>query len=123
MIGSFTVEGYRELTYWIDPAWWGRASLAVGIFLLRAGGGRSSRGLPPTTPGRAGALAQWVRRVGEETSWAAGSVRMSSSASTGLTDFAESSADGTRDLIASPASVVPPATWHRRAHIRDFSLL
>jgi RimJ/RimL family protein N-acetyltransferase len=35
MIASFTVEGERELTYWIDPLRWGRgvASGAVQIFL------------------------------------------------------------------------------------------
>jgi RimJ/RimL family protein N-acetyltransferase len=35
MIASFTVEGERELTYWIDPRRWGRgiASGAVQIFL------------------------------------------------------------------------------------------
>jgi RimJ/RimL family protein N-acetyltransferase len=27
MIASFTVEGRRELTYWIDPVRWGAASL------------------------------------------------------------------------------------------------
>src|SRR4051794_24947963 len=34
-IGSFTVDDERELTYWIDPALWGRgiASQAVGLFL------------------------------------------------------------------------------------------
>lgn len=34
-IGSFTVEGQREVTYWIDPARWGRglASVALAAFL------------------------------------------------------------------------------------------
>ncbi len=37
MIASFTVEGDRELTYWIDPERWGRgiASEAVEIFIGR----------------------------------------------------------------------------------------
>lgn len=35
MIASFTVEGEREVTYWIDPARWGRglASAALVTFL------------------------------------------------------------------------------------------
>ena len=35
MIASFTVEGDRELTYWIDPSRWGRgmASAALQAFL------------------------------------------------------------------------------------------
>jgi RimJ/RimL family protein N-acetyltransferase len=34
-IGSFTMEGDREITYWIDPSRWGRglASAAVAEFL------------------------------------------------------------------------------------------
>lgn len=33
-IGSFTMEGERGITYWIDPMWWGRgiASAALGAF-------------------------------------------------------------------------------------------
>jgi RimJ/RimL family protein N-acetyltransferase len=35
MVGSFTIEGDREITYWIDPARWGRglASAALAAFL------------------------------------------------------------------------------------------
>ncbi len=35
VIGSFTMEGEREITYWIDPARWGRgvASRALEAFL------------------------------------------------------------------------------------------
>jgi RimJ/RimL family protein N-acetyltransferase len=35
VIGSFTMEGKREITYWIDPARWGRgiASAALDAFL------------------------------------------------------------------------------------------
>ena len=34
-IGSFTMQGEREITYWIDPARWGEglASAALGVFL------------------------------------------------------------------------------------------
>jgi RimJ/RimL family protein N-acetyltransferase len=37
MIASFTVEGERELTYWIDPARWGQgvATEAVQTFIQR----------------------------------------------------------------------------------------
>ncbi|MGH3354806.1 MAG: GNAT family N-acetyltransferase [Nocardioidaceae bacterium] len=37
MIASFTVDGDREVTYWIDRARWGRgiASAAVQTFLTR----------------------------------------------------------------------------------------
>jgi RimJ/RimL family protein N-acetyltransferase len=35
-IGSYTMEGKREITYWVDPSRWGRgvASQAVAAFLL-----------------------------------------------------------------------------------------
>ena len=35
-IGSFTMEGEREVTYWVDPALWGRgiASAALAAFLV-----------------------------------------------------------------------------------------
>lgn len=35
-IGSFTIEGDREITYWIDPAHWGNgiATAALASFLL-----------------------------------------------------------------------------------------
>lgn len=35
-IGSFTMEGEREVTYWIDPSRWGRgiASAALDAFVL-----------------------------------------------------------------------------------------
>ena len=75
MIASFTVEGERELTYWIDPARWGRgiASAAVRVFI----------GLETQRPllARAAAhnlgsckvlLRNGFMKIGEETSWAAG---------------------------------------------------
>lgn len=39
MIASFTVEGDRELTYWIDPARWGHdiATTAVQVLIRREG--------------------------------------------------------------------------------------
>jgi RimJ/RimL family protein N-acetyltransferase len=74
-IGSFTVEGDRELTYWIDPARWGRgiASAAVRTFTrvetqrplfarVAAHNLGSSRVL----------LRNGFVKVGEETSWADG---------------------------------------------------
>ncbi|MFB8230457.1 GNAT family N-acetyltransferase [Cellulosimicrobium sp. NPDC055967] len=35
-IGSFTVDGEREVTYWVDPSLWGRgiASAALSVYLL-----------------------------------------------------------------------------------------
>lgn len=35
-VASFTMDGEREITYWIDPSLWGRgiASSALGAFLL-----------------------------------------------------------------------------------------
>jgi RimJ/RimL family protein N-acetyltransferase len=75
MIASFTVEGDRELTYWIDPARWGRgvASGAVRIFIRR----ETQRALF----GRVAAhnvgsskvlLRNGFVKIGQETSWAAG---------------------------------------------------
>lgn len=75
MIASFTVEGDRELTYWIDPARWGRgiASGAVQTFILR----ETQRPLLARAAGRnLGSSKVLLRngfvKVGEETSWAAG---------------------------------------------------
>ncbi|HET6628048.1 MAG TPA: GNAT family protein [Nocardioidaceae bacterium] len=75
MIASFTMEGDRELTYWIDPSRWGRgiASGAVRLFIL----------VEPQRPlfARAAKHNLGSRRVlerngfvkiGEETSWADG---------------------------------------------------
>ncbi len=75
MIASFTIEGDRELTYWIDPMRWGQgiASAAVATFI----------GAEPRRPIFArvaahnlGSSRVLVRngfhKVGEETSWAAG---------------------------------------------------
>jgi RimJ/RimL family protein N-acetyltransferase len=75
MIASFTVEGERELTYWIDPLRWGRgiASSAVRVFI------RSETKRPLFA--RAAAhnlgsskvlLRNGFKKIGEETSWAAG---------------------------------------------------
>ncbi|HEY6932825.1 MAG TPA: GNAT family N-acetyltransferase [Marmoricola sp.] len=75
MIASFTIEGERELTYWVDPARWGRgiASGAVGLLIRDE----------PRRPlhGRAAEHNLGSRRVlerngfvkvGEEVSWADG---------------------------------------------------
>jgi len=75
MIASFTAEGERELTYWIDPARWGRgiASAAVEAFIRR----ETQRPLfARAAAGNVGSstvlLRSGFRKVGEETSWAAG---------------------------------------------------
>jgi RimJ/RimL family protein N-acetyltransferase len=75
MIASFTVEGDRELTYWIDPARWGRgiASAAVQIFVRR----ETQRPLfARTAAHNLGSSKVLLRngfmKIGEETSWADG---------------------------------------------------
>jgi len=75
MIASFTVEGDRELTYWIDPAQWGRgiASEAVRTFVRR----ETQRPLFARAAARnIGSskvlLHNGFTKIGEETSWAAG---------------------------------------------------
>jgi RimJ/RimL family protein N-acetyltransferase len=75
MIGSFFVEGDRELTYWIDPVRWGRgiASGAVHSFLER----ETHRPLfARAAAHNVGSSKVLVRngfmKIGEETSWAAG---------------------------------------------------
>jgi RimJ/RimL family protein N-acetyltransferase len=77
-IASFTVEGDRELTYWVDPAQWGRgiASAGVQAFLLIepirplfARVARHNRG-SATVVTRAGFV-----HIGQESAWAAGAGR------------------------------------------------
>jgi RimJ/RimL family protein N-acetyltransferase len=75
MIASFTVEGDRELTYWIDPTRWGRgiASRAVQAFIQR----ETRRPLFARAAARnVGSSKVLLRngfiKIGEETSWAAG---------------------------------------------------
>jgi RimJ/RimL family protein N-acetyltransferase len=74
-IASFTVEGDRELTYWVDPGRWGRgiASGAVRLFIqhetqrpLYARVAAHNRG-SATVLERNGFV-----KIGEETSWADG---------------------------------------------------
>jgi RimJ/RimL family protein N-acetyltransferase len=74
-IGSFTREGDRELTYWIDPARWGRgiASAAVQAFLRR----ETQRPLfARTAAHNVGSSKVLLRngfsKIGEDTGWAAG---------------------------------------------------
>ena len=75
MIASFTIEGDRELTYWIDPARWGRgiASRAVQVFILR----ETQRPLfARAAAHNLGSSKVLLRngfvKIGEETAWAAG---------------------------------------------------
>lgn len=74
-IASFTIEGDRELTYWVDPGRWGRgiASGAVRLFIeheterpLYARAAAHNRG-SATVLERNGFV-----KIGEETSWADG---------------------------------------------------
>lgn len=75
MIASFTVEGDRELTYWVDPARWGRgiASSAVLLFTEQ----ETQRPLYARTAAHNRGSATVLERngfvkIGEETSWADG---------------------------------------------------
>ncbi len=75
MIASFTVEGDRELTYWIDPQRWGRgiASAALQIFIQH----ETQRPLFARVAARNLGSSKVLSRngfvkIGEETSWAAG---------------------------------------------------
>lgn len=74
-IGSFTMEGQREVTYWIAPARWGQglASQALRAFLAI----ESTRPLYGRVAGHNAASAKVLARagfveVGSETSFAAG---------------------------------------------------
>jgi RimJ/RimL family protein N-acetyltransferase len=75
MVASFTVEGDRELTYWIDPDRWGRgiASAAVQAFIQH----ETQRPLFARVAARNLGSSKVLSRnrfikIGEETSWAAG---------------------------------------------------
>jgi RimJ/RimL family protein N-acetyltransferase len=74
-IGSFTMEGEREVTYWISPARWGQglASRALHAFLAI----ESTRPLFGRVAGHNGASAKVLARagfveVGSETAFAPG---------------------------------------------------
>ena len=75
MIASFTIEGHRELTYWIDPARWG-CGIATGALRTFLG-----REIQRPLFARAAAhnvgscnvlLRNGFVKVGEDTGWAAG---------------------------------------------------
>jgi len=76
LIASFTVEGDRELTYWIDPARWGRgiASEAVRIFIRQRETGRPlfARAAAHNIGSNKVLLRNGFVNIGEDTSWAAG---------------------------------------------------
>lgn len=75
MIASFTIEGDRELTYWVDPARWGRgvASAAVLLFLERETQRPLFARVAAHNRGSATVLERnGFVRIGEETSWADG---------------------------------------------------
>ena len=78
MIASFTVEGDRELTYWIDPARWGRgiASGAVQTFIQReTRRPLFARAAAHNLGSSKVLLRNGFIKIGEETSWAAGAGR------------------------------------------------
>lgn len=75
MIASFTVEGDRELTYWIDPMRWGRgiASAAVRTFIQReTQRPLFARAAAHNVGSSKVLLRNGFTKIGEETSWAAG---------------------------------------------------
>lgn len=74
-IGSFTLDGHRELTYWIDPDRWGRgiASRALQIFIQH----ETQRPLfARAAAHNIGSSKVLLRngfvKIGEDTGWAAG---------------------------------------------------
>ncbi len=75
MIASFSVEGNRELTYWIDPSRWGLgiATAAVQVFLRLEAQRPFFARAAEHNPGSVNVLLRnGFVRVDEETSWAAG---------------------------------------------------
>lgn len=75
MIASFSVEDEREITYWINPALWGRgiASEAVGLFIEHEGQRPLHARVAQHNHGSSRVLARnGFLKIGEETSWAAG---------------------------------------------------
>lgn len=75
MIASFTVEGERELTYWINPARWGRgvASGAVGILIQREAWRPLFGRVAAHNIGSGKVLLRnGFVKIGEDTGWAAG---------------------------------------------------
>jgi RimJ/RimL family protein N-acetyltransferase len=76
MIASFTVEGDRELTYWVDPERWGRgiASAAVQTFVEQHETQRPlfARAAARNLGSSKVLLRNGFTKIGEETSWAAG---------------------------------------------------
>jgi RimJ/RimL family protein N-acetyltransferase len=74
-IGSFTVGDEREITYWIDPARWGRglASEAVGLFLRHEHQRPLYARVAQHNLGSSTVLARnGFVKIGEEVSWAVG---------------------------------------------------
>ena len=75
MIASFTVEGDRELTYWIDPVRWGRgiASGAVEMFIRRETQRPLFARVATHNLGSSKVLLRnGFMKIGEETSWVDG---------------------------------------------------
>lgn len=75
MIASFTVEGKRELTYWIDPERWGRgvATEAVrALLLLENQRPLFARAAAHNVGSNTVLLRNGFVKTGEDTGWAAG---------------------------------------------------
>jgi RimJ/RimL family protein N-acetyltransferase len=74
-IASFTMEGRRELTYWVDPDRWGRgiASAAVATFLERETlRPLFARAAAQNVGSNTVLLRNGFVKIGEETGWADG---------------------------------------------------
>jgi RimJ/RimL family protein N-acetyltransferase len=75
MIASFTVEGNRELTYWIDPERWGHgvATEAVQSFIQHeTQRPLFARAAAHNVGSNKVLLRNGFKKVGEDTGWAAG---------------------------------------------------
>jgi RimJ/RimL family protein N-acetyltransferase len=75
MIASFTMEGDRELTYWVDPSRWGRGIASGAVRLLLAEEPRRplfARAAEHNLGSRRVLERNGFVQIGEETSWADG---------------------------------------------------
>jgi RimJ/RimL family protein N-acetyltransferase len=75
MVASFTVEGDRELTYWVDPSRWGRGIATGAVRLFLPDEPRRpvyARAAEHNLGSRRVLERNGFVRIGEETSWADG---------------------------------------------------
>jgi RimJ/RimL family protein N-acetyltransferase len=75
MIASFTMEGDRELTYWVDPSRWGRGIASGAVRLFISDEPRRplyARAAEHNLGSRRVLERNGFVKIGEETSWADG---------------------------------------------------